>query len=313
MTRLVGLSTGAGLLSAILFLTVVKDVPFGVVLSYLAPLPLMMAGLGVGQGAVLIGAGIGGAAVAVVAGGAMFALPFLAAAGLPSLVVANRGLLWRTAPDGTVHWFPPGLVLAWLTAAGLLLLLIGVALVSGHPDGVRGWVAETIGRVLELAAPMVGPEDRQVAVDWWTPGFPAMVAGSWLLMSVLNATLAQGLLARLGRNRRPSPAYRELWLPDWLGVVLVVAAAVGLLAGGDAGYVAANTAAVVMVPFALLGVATVHRWAAGRSNARFILALMYGMLILVFVWAVIAAAGLGLVRFWTMRFRRGTGGGGEEV
>lgn len=311
MTRLIALPLAAGLLSALLFLSVAKGIAFGVVLSYAAPLPMLMAGLGLGTGAAALASIVGAAAVAMVVG-EFAALPFLVAAGLPAVVVANRALLWRANPDGTTDWYPPGLALGWLTAAGLALILIGAALVSGHPDGVRGWVADAIARTLDLVAPEVAAEDRARAVEWWTPLFPAMVVGSWLLMAAVNSVGAQGLLVRMGRNRRPSPAYRELWLPDWLGVVLAAAAAVGALAGGDAGYLAMNVALVSLIPFAFLGLAGIHRWAAGRANARLILAVTYGLLILAFGWAVVAAAGLGLVRFWKMRFRRGDSGGGEE-
>lgn len=311
MTRLIALPLAAGLLSALLFLSVAKGIAFGVVLSYGAPLPVLMAGLSLGLGAAAAASMVGAAAVALVVGEYAI-LPFLVAVGLPGVVVANRALLWRANPDGAAEWYPPGLVLGWLTAAGLALILIGAALVAGHPDGVEGWVGEALARAVEVAAPVVDADSRAKLVEWWAPLLPAMVVGSWLLMAAVNSVGAQALLVRMGRNRRPSPAYRELWLPDWLGVVLVMAAAVGALAGGDAGYIAVNVAVVSLVPFAFLGMAGIHRWAKGRANAGLILAVAYGLLILAFGWAAVAAAGLGLVRFWKMRFRRGDSGGGEE-
>lgn len=308
--RLIGLSLAAGLLSALLFLSLVKGIALGVVLSYVAPLPLMMAGLGLGMGASVIAGVVGAAAVALVAGAHAF-LPFLVAAALPSLVVSSRALLCREA-EGTTEWYPPGLVLAWLTATGLALMLLGTALVSGHPDGVRAWVADAISRTLEMLASEIPPNQREQAVGWWTPLFPSMIVGSWLVMAVLNATGAQGLLVRFGRNRRPSPAYRDLFLPDWLALVLVAAGTVAALSGGDAGYVSANAAVVALVPFFFLGLAGIHRFAAGRPNARPALAVTYGVLVLAFGWAALLVAGLGLVRFWTMRFRRPDSGGGME-
>lgn len=312
MNRLFGLSLAAGLLSALLFLSLVKGIALGVVLSYAAPLPLMMAGLGLGVGAAAVAGLVGGVSVSLVAGGHSF-LPFLAAAALPSLVVSSRALLSRQAAEGEMtEWYPPGLVLAWLTAAGLALLLLGTALVSGHPDGVRAWVANAISRTLEMLAAELPADQREQAVGWWTPLFPAMVVGSWLLMAVVNATGAQGLLVRFNRNRRPTPAYQELWLPDWLAALLVAAGAVAVLSDGDAGYVAANMAVVALVPFLFLGLAGIHRWAAGRANARLALAVLYGVLVLAFGYAALIVAGLGLVRFWTMRFRRHDSGGGME-
>jgi hypothetical protein len=312
-----GVPLAAGLVSSLLFLSLAKGFAAGMLLSYLAPLPLMMVGLYRGNGAAA-GAGLAAmAAVALTAGG--FApLPFAVVALLPSLVVVHRALLWRSNADSSVEWYPPGLVLGWLTGIGLALIVIGALLVPDRPDGVESgglqfWVTDTIGRTLELVAPNLTSEQRKAVADWWVPFFPAMVASSWLVMAVVNAVAAQGFLVRLGRNRRPTPSYRELELPLWLGVVLAAAATTGGLAEGDLGYVARSAVVVTLIPFALLGLATVHGWAAGRPNARMYLAAMYGGLFLASAWAFIPVAGLGLVRFMT-RFRRAesSGGGKEE-
>lgn len=294
-----------------MFLSLAKGIALGAVLSYAAPLPLIMAGLAWGTRAVLAAGLVAMVAVAAVAGG-FSALPFAVAALLPAVVVANRSLLWRQADDGSVHWYPPGLVLAWLTAAGLALMLCGTALLAGSPDGIEGSVTKVLGNALDLMAAELPADQRAKVVEWWTPLFPAMVVGSWLIMAVVNATGAQGLLVRLGHARRPKPAYRELWLPDWLAIGLVAMAVAAILVGGDVGYVAANAVVVLLIPFVLLGLAGIHRWAAGRPNAGMLLAATYGLLILAFGWAAAAVAGLGLVRFWTMRFRRHDSGGGME-
>lgn len=304
-------------MSSLLFLSLAKGFAAGMLLSYLAPLPLMMVGLALGNGAALVAGLAAMAAVALTAGG--FApLPYAVVALLPSLVVVHRASLWREGADGNVEWYPPGLVLGWLTGMGLALIVIGAFLVPDRPDGVENgglqfWVSDTIGRTLELVAPSLTNEQRKAVSDWWVPFFPAMVASSWLAMAVVNAVAAQGVLVRLGRNRRPTPSYRGLELPLWLGVVLAAAAATGAIAGGDLGYVARSAVVVTLIPFALLGLATVHGWAAGRPNARLILVGVYGGLFLASAWAFIPVAGLGLVRFMT-RFRRAesSGGGKEE-
>lgn len=311
MNRQLGFSLVAGLLSALMFASLAKGIALGAVLSYVAPLPLMMAGLALGTGASVMAALVAIAAVMAVAGG-VSAMPFAVTAVIPALVVSNRAMLSRIAADGSTEWYPPGSVLAWLTAAGLALLLSGAALLAGTPEGVEASVAELIGRTLDLLASDLPADTRKQLVGWWTPLFPAMVVGSWLVMSVLNATAAQGLLARFGHVRRPSPTYRELMLPDWLGIGLVVMVVAAILARGDISYMAANAVVLMLIPFVCLGLAGIHRWAFGRPNARFVLVVTYGLLILAFGWAAAAAAGLGLVRFWTMRFRRPDSGGGME-
>lgn len=316
MTRSFGVPLAAGLASAILFLSLAKGFAAGMLLSYLAPVPLMMVGLYQGNRAVVAASLAAMAAVALVAGG-YSPLPFAVVVMLPSLVVVHRALLWRKVAEDNVEWYPPGLVLGWLTGTGLALIVIGALLVADRPDGVDGgglqaWVTQTIGHTLELMAPDLPEEQRKAVTGWWVPFFPALVAGSWLLMAVVNAVSAQAILVRLGRNRRPTPTYRELELPLWLGVVLAIALATGVLAEGDLGYVARSAAVVTLIPFALLGLATVHGWAKSRPNARIILAGVYGGLFLASAWAFVPVAGLGLVRFM-MRFRRAdTSGGGKE-
>jgi len=136
--RQLGLGLAAGLLSALLFLSVVKGIAFGFVLSYVAPLPVMMAGLGVGIGA-SVTAGLVGMVVVTLGFGEISALSYLVAAALPSWVVCNRAMMWRQPQDGPTEWYPPGLVLAWLTATILGLIMIGAFLVTGHPEGIAPW------------------------------------------------------------------------------------------------------------------------------------------------------------------------------
>lgn len=300
------------MLSALLFLSLAKGLAAGMILSYAAPMPLMALGMWLGTGAAAVAALSGMVAVGAVVG-AISALPFAVVAALPALVVVRQALLWRQNAEGGVEWYPPGLVLGWLTGVAMALIVIGVALAPGHPDGVQGWVAETIGATLALIAPSLPEENRRTAAEWWTPMLPAMVTGSWLVMAVVNAVAAQGLAARFKRSRRPSPAYRELELPAWPVVVMAAAGAVGVTAEGDFGYLARNLAGLALLPLAFLGLATIHRWVAGRPQARLGLAMVYGVLFLAFGYAVLAAAGLGLVRF-VMKFRRkrDSGGGKEE-
>lgn len=315
MTGSFGVGPAAGLISAILFLLPVKGFAVGMPLSYLSLLPVMMAGLSLGLGAAAAAGLVAAVSVALVAG--WFAvLPYAVVVALPSLVVVRQALLWRSNAEGNVEWYPPGLVLGRLTGIGLALIALGAILVPDLPGGVENGglqarVAEIIGRALDMLAPTLTEEQRKGAADLWVPFFPAMVAGSWLMMAVVNAAAAQGLLARLGRNRRPTPTYRELVLPTWLGVVLVVASVLGIAAGGDLGYASRSAAVVTLIPFGLLGLAVVHGWARGRPNARMILAGVYGGLFLASVWALLPVAGLGLVRFMT-RLRRADAGGGKE-
>jgi len=318
VNRAVTIALAAGLLSALMFVSLSEGLAIGVLLTYLAPLPLMIAGLARGAATAGLAGAVATASVAAVSGG-VASLPFGLAVAIPAVVVARQALLWRTTPSGTVEWYPPGLVLGWLTGMAIALILIGAALASGQggadvtSGGLQEWVTATVGRTLDLLTPTLDASQRQQVAEWWVPFFPALIGGSWLVMTLVNASLAQSILVRSGHNRRPSPAYsREMDLPTWLGVVLTTAAAVGAMVEGDLGYLGRSVAVVALVPFALSGLAAVHGWAAGRPNARMLLVVVYGVLFLVSAWALLLVAGLGLVRFVT-RFRpTGDSGGGKE-
>lgn len=311
-TGRIGLSLAAGLAASLLFLSLARGLPNGSLLGFFAPLPLMMAGLGLGWAAVLVAAAAGAAGVGLVEGWS-FGFSFLAMAGLPALVVSNRSLLWRTHADGSVEWYPPGHVLGWLTLASMALFAVGVAMLPHHPEGVRGWMTQSVAHTLDAVGGQLEPAERDAAVKALGAGLPAMVMGVWLTMATVNAVIAQAVLAATRRNRRPTPDYGALDLPDWLLPVLVAAGLAGI-AGGGFGYVAGNMAAVALLPFAILGVATVHRVLAARPGARLGLVVLYGFVVLAFVWVLLPAAGLGLVRFLQTRYRRhaGSGGGKEE-
>lgn len=301
----------AGLLSALLFLSLAKGISLGFLLSYAAPLPLMATGLSLGRVSALVAGATGTLAVGLGLG-VFPALSFLVAAGLPAAVVALTAPLWRQRDDRTVEWYPPGRILAWLTAAALALIVIGVIAAGSHPEGAKGWVTQVMTRALEALATDVPQGDRTRLVRGLAPLFPATIMVSWLLMAVLNGVGAQALLVRAGRAARPSPVYRRLRLPDWPAGMLVLSAVASQIGDGDVAFLGANLAMVALVPFLFLGLAGIHCWAEGRPQARLALAAAYGVLVLVFVWAALAVAGLGLVRFWTMRLRRDDDGAAKE-
>ena len=312
MTGRFGLGLAAGLLAALLFLSLTRDVSNGPLLAFIAPLPLMLAALGASQMVAVVAVAVGVVAVTLV-GDWAFGLTFLAIAGAPSLVVANRALLWRRTEGGEVEWYPVGRLLAWLTVTSMAVFAAVAFTLPGHADGIRGWMTESLSRTLDLLGNELPADQRQAASRTLAAVLPGMVMSVWVLMAVLNAMAAQAALVGIRRNRRPPPAYGGLDLPDWLGGVLVTAALLGST-GGSVGYVAANMAAVALMPFSFLGVATIHRHVVARPGARIGLVVLYGVLVIFFVWALIPAAVLGLVRFLQMRFRRGvpSAGGKEE-
>ena len=311
MAKDLGLAVAAGLVSALLFLSVLAGVAAGLLLTYVAPLPVLLAGLTLG-----LPGGLIAALTAVLAVGAVDGAPTLAMYGvtvaLPAALVVRQALLRRTDAAGTVEWYPPGLVLSWLAGLALVVVAGALVLLPAHADGAEGVVREFLGGLLpEMLGPEAPSEQLPQLVTAMAAVLPSAMAAGWLVMMVVNAAVAQSLATRLGRAQRPNPAYRALALPAWLGPVLVAGALASLLVSGTGGYLGRNAAMILVIPYLLLGLAGIHEWLRGRPHGGLLLGVVYSVL-LVFGWTALVVAGYGMVRHWVMLRRPRAGGSREE-
>src|SRR5947199_2305072 len=109
MIAIVAIALFAGAASALMFASIVSGAPISLVLFYLAPLPLMVAGLGWGP----LGASIGGIASAAGLGvifGLPYCLAFVLTVALPAWWLGHLALLGRpvaTAVPGGNGAAPP--------------------------------------------------------------------------------------------------------------------------------------------------------------------------------------------------------------
>ncbi len=311
MSRSLGLSVAAGLTSGLVYLSVLSGGLLGVMLSYLTPLPLVMIGLAMGLVPAAIAALIALAVVALAA--PLVAVPvFAVVALLPVLVLVRQALLWRPGAGGAGEWYPPGRLLAQLALLAVALMGLGAALAVERTTGLEEVVHQTVGSFVDQVAPTAPADMKDSLTSLWSALFPAMLAGAWLLTAVLNGMVGEWTVAKAGHAQRPVPDYAALELPLWLLGALAVTALIGGVAGGDAGYLGRNAAVVLLWPYVFAGLATVHRWSRGRPNAGLLLALFYLAFFAMFGWALVAVAGLGLVRHWTRLRRRDAAGGQEE-
>lgn len=299
MPRQALISVGAGLASASASLAFIAGVPFALLLVYLAPLPLMMAGLGLGPRAAVIGSAAGAVATGW-AGGVASMVIFIAAQALPAtmlvaLAMSQRRQAGTADPQGGINWFPPGEIAALLVVLGSSLLVLTAA--SSADVGLSALISAHLGEAFGMMAPNVPEEARQRFADMLTPLFPGAVAASWVVMTVVNAALAQGLLVRMEKNLRPSPAYSAIDLPQWLSWPLVAAAVMALAGSGEWEYVGRNVAMTLAVPYFLLGLAVLHTLARRVTFTGPLLVAFY-LVIVVSLWAALVVAGIGVVEHW---------------
>jgi hypothetical protein len=285
-----GVAALCGALAAAPYLLSLSGSSSSLILVYLAQLPLFLAGLWGGLNA----AALAGLAASIV----LLAVSNITAVGLfaalivvPVVLLVRQALLARPTAEGGTEWYPPGLLAAWLT--GLGLAGIGAALILlGGPDGMQASLREALAPALDRLFEEDIPERDELA-GLLAMIMPGVIAASWMVMTLTNGTLAQGLLARFGANWRPSPDIAALSLPLWIPASLVLAAAATAF-GGTSRFLGVNVMIALAVPFCLAGLAVLHAMARRLPRPAFLLVGFY-VLAGLFGWPLLLAIVLGLV------------------
>lgn len=295
----------AGLLSLLAVLPAFQGAPGGLMLFYVASLPIYLAGFAYGTAAGTV-ATLSGFLAATVFGGFLLAGVFALVHLLPAWAVVRQATRKRFGPDGQDQWMPAGPILGSLSglSAGILLAA-GAALANG--PGVAAVTTDALTKAFDLIAPHLPETAREAAVAMYAPYVPSSIGAVWLITSVVSAMTAQGLLVRFGRNLRPTPDYRDLRLPEWHSWLFAAAVIAAVIAAGDVQYLARNMALLLAVPFSLVGVSLIHLWVARRRHKVPTLILFY-FLFFIAAWVVfVMTAALGALEQWAGIRHRLTG------
>jgi hypothetical protein len=286
----VGVAALCGAFAAGPSLAVATGSPSSLILVYLSQLPLFIGGLWLGAG-VALAAGVTASILLLAASNITAALMFAAVDVVPVILLVRQALLARTSPAGVIEWYSPGLLAAWLTGLGLTAIVVAFLLFGG-PDSlqsaIREMLAPALDRLFEASSP--GRDELAGLLAMIMPG---LVAASWMAMTLVNGTLAQGLLVRFGASWRPSPALGTLSLPMWFSL-LPVLATVATVLGGSMRFLGINMMIVLTVPFCLAGLAVLHI-IAYRFSRPAILLISFYVLAGVFGWPLLLVTFVGLI------------------
>lgn len=305
MSRYWLLAIGGGAASVLIY-SMAGALPGGLIFAYFTALPLYLAGLSLGATA---GATAGVAATVGIwlPGGGITAMVFLVVTAMPVMVFVRQALLSRSDGQGNQVWYPAGNMVFTLCVLGALIYS-GIALwLSALPEGFEGSVTSfTEGMAETLLAPSAA-QFRELFVAKIAPILPGFAVASWLIMNVVNAALAQGILSRFQHNYRPSPEIASMELPYWLPLAAVTAGAtaMGLMLPGSLGYFGTNLAIILFIPFFFIGLAVAHTWCRNKPVGPFLLILLY-VLLIIFDRLIIFVAALGLIEQWVGLRRRFT-------
>ncbi|TCS60131.1 DUF2232 domain-containing protein [Varunaivibrio sulfuroxidans] len=302
----------AGVVSAMITLASLSGGTFNALfLAFFGPLPLMLAGLGYGIGALSIAAVVGLGLITVI-GGPYAAGVYVLFHALPAGITVKLALS-RVKCNGAVRWIKAGEILAWLCVIGVVALL-GFGL-YGH------WVQDTFSNAVKVyldfrfqeIAPNQDAAARARFVSHLAAFFPGLLGGGWIVLVSVNAAAAQALLARGGKSIRPSPAYRDLILPGWFSWPLILAAVGALIGSGEIEYAGRQIVLLLSVAFFFLGLAVIHSLMRRVAFRGVLLALLY--VVLVFSgWFSMVVTGIGMIEQWAgLRERFADPKNGQEV
>jgi hypothetical protein len=296
---LIGISAGAA--AALLFASVTSGTLFSIPLFYLAPLPIMIAGLGWSHWSALTGAVVAAAALGFFLGGA-FPLAFFAGAGLPAWWLSYLTMLARPAADSgngaglvALEWYPPGRLVVWASVLGALVVLVAIPNFGTNADSFRAGLHRGLSRMLGVATGADGtpPTKNAVAlVDFLVAAIPPAAAVLSTITNVFNLWLAARVVRFSGRLTRPWPQLSEMTFPPMFGAALAAVVVLSFV-DGMPGIVAGVLAASFIMAYGVLGFAVLHSITQGNGSRGFLLAGVYAS-VLVFGWPVLVLCLLGL-------------------
>ncbi len=304
-------------------------VPGGALFMLLVPLPLFLSGLSLGSGAALISAATACASLGLMLAAMSATVTGSLATGLgdgfgvfvgtvvtlgaPAVVLVRQALLNRPAADGSQEWYPAGLLVLWLTGAGVLLLAFSlVSLLFFAPGpGLEAAFTAQLADALRLVLPSAPEEELQAAAASAAQIGLGVGVDSWLMVFAANGLLAQGVLTRYGRNLRPGLDPATLDLPNWLALVLAGCAAAAVLGSGDFAFLAKSLVLILLLPYFFAGLAVVHA-ACRNRKARALLLILFYLMLVFFAWPAVIVTGLGVIDQWTGLRRRLLAAAGER-
>jgi hypothetical protein len=301
MMTIILIALAAGSASALMFASIISGALISLLLFYLAPLPLMVAGLGWGP----LSATIGGIAAAIGLG-AIFGLPycmaFVLTIALPAWWLGHLALLGRpvaAAPSAgngatqvaaAMEWYPIGRILLWTAGFAALTTMAALFTLGSDAAAITAALRRGLLRIIGVRGPAAGDTDQIVdALVTIAPAAAAIVA---MMTLTLNLWLAAKITATSGRLHRPWPDVKSAALPPMTLAVLSLALAL-CFTGGLLAMLGQIASSALMMAYALIGFAVLHTLTLAMKSRALWLSATYAV-VLVFGWPAVAMVGLGL-------------------
>ena len=286
----------AGLAAAAMQGTVVSLSLFTIILFYLSPLPLFVAGFSRGWASALVGAVIMAILLVILTGDLSFALMSLISAGLAPVLASMLSMITRTASARSLEgeaqtsdrqWYPEGRLVLWLatiaaTVTGISLLVMGSD-IETFKTLLTTQVTPIIDAFEKQMPPGQPPFPRESFISMMVTALPLVASSAWLLSTVTSMRLAIVILSRTGRSLRPWALFDKLAFPSNSVIVILGALVAAYFLSGMPKLLALAAVGAYVTAFTLLGLAVIHHMLANNSARPLLLGLLYSGLLL-FGW-----------------------------
>ncbi len=293
------LATAAGLISAVVFASATTGaLLLRLVLFFLTPLSLYLAGLGLGTLGVAIAA-IAGTLTIIALSSPLAGIIYAISTAIPAVILSRLALLSRTSDDDVQQWYPVGRLVATAAVFGGTFAAFALILLGGGGEELAKTMRTLVETFVKNELPSI-------------PGAPAITEAQiteiatstlktlpWALgiltttTIVLNLWLAGRITLASGRLVRPWPKLTALALPNGTTFAFLAAIALTFLSGPLALF-GGGFAGAFTLAFALVGLSVVHVLSEASPWRTFILAACYSALGFFTAGAAILLAVVGI-------------------
>lgn len=286
------IALGAGAASALLVATVATGSALAVPLFYLAPLPVLIVGLGWSHLAALIAAL---SAAGFIGGffGLELLFAYVAGVGIPAYILSYLALMARqTGPEGALEWFPVGRIVLAAAILGCLAVASLIPLVAGDVEGYQAALRTLFQAMLEDGGTASTPDTARL-VDLLVTVMPPAAAVLTMVTQLANLWLAAHAARLSGRLVRPWPDLAMIELPR-AAVALLIGTIIGAaVTAGFVGLLTELLAATLVMAFGFIGLAVIHAITRGAGGRSLVIGTVWlAALVLGWPFALLALLGL---------------------
>lgn len=300
MMQVVFVGIAAGVAAALVFASIASGSALSIPLFYLAPLPVLIAGLGWSHASGLIAAGVAAVGLGIAFGSMLFVV-FLIGVGLPAWWLGYLALLARPGTGGVpghLEWYPVGRLVIWAALLGSLVVVAVMVRFGFDAESIQAGLRRALETLFQVQGSAAGNTpgktvDAGEFIAWLTTWIPRIAAIPTILASLMNLWLAARVVDTSGRLKRPWPDLSAIAFPSWVPLLLAAVIA-GTFAPGLLGMACWVLTASLLTAYMLLGFAVLHATTRALGGRVFILAGSY-LTVMLLGWPALAVAIIGLL------------------